>query len=123
MEANELRIGNLVWNEIQKIPVKVDLKILEEQYHRYKIYKRTGKDIGLWKPIPLTEKWLLNLGFKKAYSAIHDRISIWNKDDFQIEFDFKKIFINGQEMSHIKYVHQLQNIYYDFEQKKLEIKK
>lgn len=62
MKASELRIGNWVWNDTQNIAVTVDIKILSEQFFREPLV-RNGvlKEDVLWKPVPLTEEWMLKL--------------------------------------------------------------
>lgn len=119
MQANELRLENLVWNETQKIPVKVNMKILAEQHYRYKIYKKTGKNLGLWEPIPLTEEWFLNHEFEHNIEQ-----EIFNRYDICLSYSDKykgfKLYVNheyeiGKPML---YLHQFQNLYFDLEHKK-----
>ena len=99
MKATELRIGNLVWNDIQNIPVKVNLKILAEQEIYYE------NDEKSWKPIPLTEEWLLKFGFKKEDEY-------WNYKGFKLWFEKGFYHINSEYLIHIDYVHQLQNLFF-----------
>jgi hypothetical protein len=93
MKANELRLGNYVYDNLGGV-----LKI-----------KGISLDSTLShiKPIPLTEEWFLKFGFHKKYKS-------YEKGDFS--------FINGgynklaYKLSIIentpKYVHQLQNLYF-----------
>jgi len=106
MTANELRIGNLVdlGNRIAKVIeinhlacVVVDL---EETQDTIEDYDRT-------KPIPLTEEWLLKFGFKRNGK----KLTFWKIDLVEDEegifsFDESRIYID------VKYVHQLQNLYF-----------
>jgi len=61
------------------------------------------------KPIPLTEEWLLKLGF--VSNPYQDR---YDKGIFHIECDKTKgetiLWLAG--VPHIKYIHQLQNLYH-----------
>jgi hypothetical protein len=108
MEAKDLRIGNLVYigGQINEIEL-VDFVDIYENY-----------TIGIYKPIPLTEEWLLKFGFKS------DDIS-WEYSkrlgNFYIMYDIEinSIYINdgsrydGADIpKEIKHVHQLQNLYF-----------
>jgi len=61
------------------------------------------------KPIPLTEEWLLKLGF--VSNPYQDR---YDKGIFHIECDKTKgkidLWVYGSP--HIKYIHQIQNLYH-----------
>jgi hypothetical protein len=100
MEATELRIGNLVqWSdETQIVPITIT---------------RLGNfSVGMEsiKPIPLTEEWLLNFGFEKYHSNMfvkEGRLTVnWYllHEYYFISFNHKRV--------ELKYVHQLQNLYY-----------
>ena len=136
MKATELRIGNLIeyriqddlddrkdWWEVSKIDA-TDLCILESNI-----------DYD-FRPIPLTEEWLLKFGFERhdngSVSAqfsyginpvTQDYIIflIWIKDyenDYQLNgFPF---YQNGY--FEIKTVHQLQNLYFYLTGKELVLK-
>ena len=122
MTAVELRIGNLVdlGNRIAKVIeinhlacVVVDL---EETQDTIEDYDRT-------KPIPLTEEWLLKFGFEleheftnayKLYTTKHP----YDCSNITYSINEKMLrFSNGENkgstlIPHIKYVHQLQNLYF-----------
>jgi hypothetical protein len=71
--------------------------------------------INSMNPIPLTEEWLLKFGFIKHVSQ-----SIWytlNKVDVWF-FDGK--YVNDIDVE-IKYVHELQNLYFALTKKELTI--
>lgn len=109
IKANELRVGNLVYNVMGK-PISVDWGNI-----------KWSKDV---EPIPITESWLLKLGFEKLISQDFDMVlkisaaklyvrSFANHYYFQFnETYFGEIFPN---------VHQLQNFCMIFG-KELEIK-
>jgi hypothetical protein len=102
MEAEELRLGNYVWNDVQQIPVKVNLKILSEQF-----YRKDKKQ--LWEPIPLTEEWVLRLGFEKVDN--HDyKFNNYVVDLYGIRPYFGESWQDYR--TPIDYVHQLQNLYF-----------
>jgi hypothetical protein len=87
-----------------------------------------SKGIGVTYPIPLTEEWLIKLGFGKddTNTYIHESLpsgtgvyfesgNDWNFDDANICGDF-------DECIHVKlpqYVHQLQNLYFALTGKEL----
>ena len=132
MKASELRIGNLVdlGNRIAKVIeinhlscVVVDL---EETQDTIEDYKRI-------KPIPLTEKWLLNFGFKLAGDFTNTRVL----DVVKHAYDCSEIryspnegllrFSNGgikgsTIIPYVKHVHQLQNLYFALTGEELTLK-
>lgn len=117
IKANELRLGNYVWNEIQNIPVKVTLRIIEDQIYAQGGYKDS------WKPIPLTEEILLKCGFEKIYYGFNYD----NKLDFVLRRD--KIYLGYYDDDcwccigeNIKNLHQLQNLYFSLTGEELEVK-
>jgi hypothetical protein len=121
MKANELRIGNLVLDgnkEIQVFMLDVDLDRDRVNY--------TGIE-GL-KPIPLTKEWLLKFGFEdvKQYNDFSFQ-KLMNDGLFFCLDDSLEVYIGQmQYFSHslvvIKYVHQLQNLYFALTQEELEKK-
>lgn len=100
MKANELRIGNYV---MYSSLIKVNsYKITEcEEYPTR------------FEPIPLTEEWLLKLGFEKA-----DEIYFIEFDVYSMtikEYEKGKYILNPETHFNyvdIEYVHQLQNLYF-----------
>jgi hypothetical protein len=120
MKASDLRIGNLVdlGNRIAKVTeinhlacVVVDL---EETQDTIEDYERV-------KGIILTEEWLVNLGFM-AYIDFGVKMGTYDKVPlcgFTYSINTNKVMImhKGNNNSHwldieIKYVHQLQNLYF-----------
>lgn len=76
-------------------------------------------NIRVCKPIPLTEEWLEKFGFNSKYKSIHTH---WNlggfgldqasdEDDDGNSIPVKQEFYYGYKLE-VKYVHQLQNLYY-----------
>jgi hypothetical protein len=108
MKAAELRIGNLVlYKETEVIPIKChDIDWLERHAER--------PDMS---PIPLTEEWLLRFGFEpeddgnKRPRFIKDGVFALNKNGDV--WYWKYYGANGdKDYAEIKYVHQLQNLYF-----------
>lgn len=109
MKANELRIGNLVSNFGQHCFVmniykdnKVELGYFEDSIG----FVRSLDDIDI-KPILLTEEWLLNFGFEKLGAIV------FQCDHFRLlEEDGIFYFHSAVRKTEIKFVHQLQNLYF-----------
>lgn len=99
MKTNELRIGNLV--EKNNEMFEVDF-ITIRMAHNYN-------------PILLTEERLLNFGFEKIISVWYGIGNFRINTSFDIEWGGKWMGIR------LKYVHQLQNLYFALTGKELEL--
>ena len=121
MKANELRIGNLV----QYGGVTAKVCHIEKAFFYCEtelIYFTRDGERGA-KPIPLTEEWLLRFGFELEHEFTNAYKMYTTKHQYdcsEITYSEKESllrFSNGQEkgatlIPHIKYVHQLQNLYF-----------
>jgi len=106
MEAKELRIGNFInylgSGEVQIKDAKALFNSMEQfNYPHPKV-----------SPIPLTEEWLIKFGFVKhkdrfEYKIKEFRICL-NSDSNEYVFPDWDVF----DYLQIKYVHQLQNLYF-----------
>lgn len=119
MQPSELRIGNLVKTIYRELGV---LSIT--QIRSYVIYsnKTGGISFNSIVPIPITEKWLIDLGFSKN-RTIHlgidksfNSLQITNDLDVLV-YDINRDFVS---LKKIRYVHELQNLYFAFTGKELE---
>ena len=127
IEANDLRIGNLVNRYFEKKydfgssmewqPIVFNL----DDFKLLKCFKH--------KPIPLTEEWLLKFGF--ITKGIHYNFTLGNMEIASAirvlsTNERGKFYLDGDipEWMKIKleYVHQLQNLYFVFAGEELEIK-
>ena len=114
INAKELRIGNYVYTKewvIKSYGIDGFVNII--------------KNIDNFKPIPLTEEWLIKLNFKykkteksNSYSLDFFRVS------FVIDGRYKgKMFISvanlNPDVNNFLYVHQLQNLYFALTGKEL----
>ena len=134
MKASELRIGNLIFDyagrqiTIKKIDFPSEILIYfigcEENHSEYNL-----NDI---KPIRLTEEWLMKFGFKKKK---YPNPRVWS---YMYDFGFlslryhyfglknnRNYLISATECrwdNDIKYVHQLQNLYFALTGEELTIK-
>lgn len=110
MKANELRIGNWVWNEPQQIPVQVDIKILQEQLNADKGFGES------WQPIPITEEMLLKFGFvfgMKFQDFVRGKycyVEILGCNFYGYFSENGVFYFNSK--TEIKHIHQLQNLYF-----------
>lgn len=100
IQANELRIGNLV------------NMTCDNASFNARIYVGDFMDINmgykLVDPIPLTEEWLLKFGFIESETC-------FKKGFLMFRFYESGLFIpniGSVEMKEVKYVHQLQNLYF-----------
>ncbi len=133
--ANELRIGNLLQGD------KISIHIL--QMYGDGIMSITGQGISYieqgidlkFKPIPISRKLLLRFGFKPA------KPSWFEKDDYNWIYEIKKHDIEisiaernttekeldtflheGSALRHIKFIHQLQNLFHSLTGHEIELK-
>lgn len=101
MKANEIRIGNLIVESLSfgsdKV-IKVDSNIFNRR-------------IDEFIPIPLTEEWLLKFGFKKNLNS-NDIIYYILAGECLLEYNLTHNFADIDLFIDIKYVHQLQNLYF-----------
>jgi len=118
MKANELRIGNYLQidslTDGSKTIVDIDLFHLNE----------IGSIKYQYKPIPLTEEWLIKFGFFEKYKSCCNR---WNILSFTLldnedrNGDLQGVFIYDYKLE-VSYVHQLQNLYFALTNEELTIK-
>ena len=115
MKANELRIGNLVEGiRIGKVKSIFITHFQVDDFDGITL----GNSLQLnFKPIPLTEEWLLKLGFKESLLGVYFP---YPYNDFELGYfgsvnGSKKGYVITSlvgKMEGIKYVHQLQNLYF-----------
>lgn len=110
MKASELRIGNYVfYRNVETDEWTNDLPIEDGQ-------EIDGADE--YEPIPLTEEWLVKLGFEPLIGRVFYSIDVPNNGPFWLEYtdDLTQLFytIDGEYTigKNIQYVHQLQNLYF-----------
>jgi hypothetical protein len=125
MKANELRIGNLVKTKTSESAY--DVRELNETLVNL---SGTAVHYDHCIPIPLTEDRLLKFGFNiewegNGWSATLDRFNLWKGDNWDhweyISGGYDAVD-NDFDIS-VKYVHQLQNLYFALTGNELEIKK
>ncbi len=109
MKANELRIGNWIYDAQCQQNIQIG----------------TGLHIDnldpLSKPIPLTEEWLKRFGFDENLKEfVKSGISIREENNNSVFWVWG--FYLGFSHGGIKHVHQLQNLYFALTGEELELK-
>lgn len=125
MKANELRIGNLVQYGVLDVPVK-SIHIESVLKKEVSIYVELNEKLNHYcvlihdvSPIPLTEKWLLKFGFQARYTIGHSAQYYINENPVTHDWMLSILWLEGDNCPFyknghhkIKYVHQLQNLYF-----------
>ena len=117
MKANELRIGNLVEATLTKDVYEIDLyalRVIEDGNYQNSYDTETT----VFKPISLTEEWLLKFGFIRHHNDYSNGIIYIKNVPNNTEFEWgvypnelgSGIQIENRILLH--YVHQLQNLYF-----------
>jgi hypothetical protein len=107
MKATELRVGNLVLNKIDNSILEISAKDI--------LFLEEGGDEFVFEPIPLTEEWSLKLGYLSMNNKTNYRMQgheIWKCNDLSMRDKSGKI---------LKYVHRLQNLFFELTDKELII--
>ena len=110
--AKELRVGNYIL---------VDIGIPSMDLHQIKPDDFVGiaNEDHYVLPIEITDEWLMNFGYKLV-NVLHDGTKSYEGTPYLYFKDgIVKISVHTPE---IKYVHQLQNLFYVLNGKELEIK-
>lgn len=106
MKANELRIGNYV-NYCGQIITAGDC--WDDIFHGISKHK---KDKVTIEPIPLTEQWLKDFGLNPKNNYFKQLGVCYENGSYIAAFDDNEFGHNKEDEFLIKYVHQLQNLYF-----------
>jgi len=118
LKLNELRIGNYIQdarNRPQKITPSLMMAIIETT-------------ISLIQPIPLTDEWLKKFGFEicreiGGWEAKMNGVFLWRGEDWNY-WTYSTVDVSCNEIDIVlKYVHQLQNLYFVLKENELEKQK
>ena len=124
MEKKHVRIGNslLLYGKVVKV---TEIGFKNNDYYLRVEGNKNGYYLDQFKPIKLFEDVLLDNGFKKRgefwFDLYLDEITkltlSWHPDG-RIDFEIS-INKNTFDISHIKYLHQLQNLHFILANKEL----
>lgn len=131
MDAKELRIGNLLWFDMND-PVDEDEP--EQGYVISKVTIDVLKDLDRYNPLILNEELLIKLGFSRDVEL--EKLERYTYKQFTFGDQKTNSFIRvcyhvigkftvnyqGNPIYKPKYVHQLQNLYFVLTNKELIIK-
>ena len=133
MKANELRIGNWINISFRNHDRKGDYQIVASQI--LDLFSNGEKSSFIYKPIPLTEEWLLKFGFEQQIGFIKFIGEPYQKDSFEVALNdvgkwycYYRNFVKGKVddfvllKNDLKHVHQLQNLFYALCGEELTIK-
>lgn len=125
MDVKELRIGNLIYVTcLNSNMLELSEKSIEESnYHHVTDLSRGNKD---WKyePIPLTEQWLIDFGFRHWRDEVYKKFTLKLYANHQHRYSLtihhiKKtnvlsyyLHVNYDREIELIYVHTLQNLYF-----------
>jgi hypothetical protein len=125
IDAKELRIGNYLTACLTKELVIVDWLVIKHIQDNGNVQAPLYDMNGVYRPIPLTEEWLIKLGFMANPDSVWERDYKW--DEYILDTPIGRVEIanfNGEgflieqlkdltrDTILIKSVHQLQNILY-----------
>lgn len=108
LKASDLRIGNLLFKPYSDEAVIVDIAILT-------VINNKAANIDNYRPIPLTEEWLLNFGFESDtyanFNITIDSEIFLTASFYDYECTKFKFLTASDLITPVKFVHQLQNLY------------
>ncbi|WP_448104717.1 hypothetical protein [Pedobacter panaciterrae] len=131
MKANELRIANYIDTNFASSDKSI------ESFRSSKVQEISEKGVKIQDklivheyiaPILLTVEWLVALGLEPKdeeyfYLKNDDRQILIDIEAFDVWFDFREEGYHCAIKHDLKYVHRLQNLYFELNDKELEITK
>ena len=113
MKADELMLGNYFLDLNNEIDEVYDIYFDTDEGVRF----INNWNISVIKPVLLTERWLIKFGFKKIDKDINGYY-VWMIEHITV-FEQNKGY-DYNDSTNIKYVHQLQNLYFALTGKELK---
>ena len=127
IQLQEIRIGNLVFEKKRNRIVAV--WGIESNHDEIVVNYANGSgvyaiDLKYIEPIPLTEEWLLDFGFEEKSKSKNFYLGNFRFNIFKSANYNGFIFCDGYDVitDRIKYVNQLQNLYFDLKGERLMFK-
>ena len=127
IQLQEIRIGNLVFDKKRNRIVTV--WGIESNHDKIVVNFANGSgvysiDLKHIEPIPLTEEWLLDFGFEEKSKSKNFYLGNFRFNILKPANYNGFIFCDGYYVitDRIKYVHQLQNLYFDLKGEHLMFK-
>lgn len=124
IKVTDIRIGNWVNGNYNGFSKDVQIYAISHTY----IQHSTENDLPIanFKPIELTEEWLKKFGFEYDYDQESKSWSLMTSCEkfdylFEISNKYQEYFQPDFLRIDIKYVHQLQNLYYALTGTELEL--
>jgi hypothetical protein len=117
MDARELRISNFIYRNAGDEDVIVEVSYLSE-------FRINSMNESFFHPILLTEEWLLSLGFTETILDLGIKTGEFYKGRIGLLWipgstEFQLKYGTAITQLTVKYVHKLQNVYYELENKEL----
>ncbi len=126
IDAKELRIGNLITYDGKVI--EVEGVVRNTIYHKGGFDSNTGASYQPFKPIPLTEQWLIDFGWRYYNGRSSGDLTMDTPCRLDVDFIEGRMMVkshyHGYEFYkdlNIDYVHQLQNIYFALTGEELQL--
>ena len=126
IKAEELRIGNI--HKHDGLPILNVDGFGKSEYETITAYGifQVAEGNMTFEPIPLTEKWLEKFGLKLSHWMDEYEYDFCMGELFKGDKDIWKFEVNGNfdtiGIAEIKYVHQLQNLYFALTNSELKVK-
>lgn len=123
----ELRIGN--WVNFSRIPTQIEgiSRRIRPDCGYFEIVGISNPQKGIHiTPIPLTEDWLINFGFKKSIqgTAFFRNLKVYNHlfEPYIVNHKGWHLSLRAKKVAKLEYVHQLQNLYFAITGEELNVK-
>jgi hypothetical protein len=120
MKLSSIRVSNLInFSELGNQPKSVEANLFHLEI--------ISQGSTACSPIPLNEEWLINFGFQRFGNSAYFFDQYMLDEAYLVSggFDFRQIISSARSLSlkrYVKYVHELQNLYFDLTDKELTIK-
>ncbi|MDM8174813.1 hypothetical protein QT327_10670 [Olivibacter sp. 47] len=106
IHPQELRLGNLLNATKVSDTIQVKVKGIEKKTIRTAIFNISVENLH---GIPLTEEWLIKLGFHEIFGVY----AVYGREiNLKLSDGYWEAYFKGKYVSVINHVHQLQNLFY-----------